>query len=37
MAAVTTPASSFSAAPIFPRLGFVYFDGAATMFLTVEP
>jgi hypothetical protein len=35
-ASITTPASSSSATAIFPRLGFVYFEGPAAMLLTVE-
>jgi len=36
LAAITTPAAASSATAIFPRLGFVHFEGPAAMLLTVE-
>jgi hypothetical protein len=36
VATVTTPALSSSATAIFPRLGFVHFEGPAAMLLAVE-
>jgi hypothetical protein len=36
MTAVTTPASFSSATAIFPRLGFVHFEGPAALLLAVE-